>query len=61
MSESEEAVLGAIGTEEREADDIVRESGLPASAVNVALFSLELKRLVRQLPGRRFVRSQIQV
>ena len=57
LSESEEAVLAAIGTEEREADEVVRDSGLPASAVNVALFSLELKRLIRQLPGRRFVRG----
>ena len=57
LSEGEEAVVKALEAGELEADEIVRESGLPASAVNVALFSLELKRLIRQLPGRRFVRA----
>jgi len=28
-----------------------------ASAVSVALFSLEMKRLVKQLPGKVFVRN----
>jgi DNA-binding IclR family transcriptional regulator len=35
-------------------DEVIRASGLPASAASVALFSLEMKRLVRQLPGRRY-------
>jgi len=29
---------------------------MPTAAVNVALFSLEMKRMIRQLPGRRFRR-----
>jgi DNA processing protein len=56
LSEPEEAVLRALGTEEREADEILREVGMPTAAVNVALFSLEMKRMIRQLPGRRFRR-----
>jgi DNA-binding IclR family transcriptional regulator len=36
---------------------IIRASGLPSSTVNVALFGLEMKRLVRQLPGKLFVRN----
>ncbi len=56
LSEPEEAVLRALGTEEREADEILRELGMPTAAVNVALFSLEMKRMIRQLPGRRFRR-----
>jgi DNA processing protein len=39
-------------------DDIIRRSGLPASAVSVALLGLEMKRLIRQLPGKMFVRNQ---
>ena len=37
---------------------MIRRSGLPASAVSVALLSLEMKRVIRQLPGKLFVRSQ---
>ena len=43
--------------DERSVDEVIRASGLPASAVNVALFSLEMKKLVRQLPGKLFVRN----
>jgi DNA processing protein len=38
-------------------DEIIRKSGLPASAVSVALLSLEMKRLVKQLPGKIFSRK----
>jgi DNA processing protein len=44
--------------EETSIDEIIRASGLPSSAVNVALFSLEMKRLVKQLPGKLFVRNR---
>jgi DNA processing protein len=43
--------------QERTIDEIIRHSGLPASAVSVALLSLEMKRIVKQLPGKCFVRS----
>ena len=36
-------------------DEVIRRSGLPSSAVAVALLSLEMKRLVRQLPGKLFL------
>jgi DNA processing protein len=39
-------------------DEIIRTSGLPNSAVNVVLFSLEMKRLLKQLPGKMFVRNR---
>ena len=47
-----------LGAVERLRDEVIRTSGLPSSAVNVALFSLEMKRLVRQLPGKLFVRNR---
>ncbi|HZL42690.1 MAG TPA: DNA-processing protein DprA [Verrucomicrobiae bacterium] len=43
--------------EETGIDDIIHASGLPASAVSVALLGLEMKRLVKQLPGKLFVRN----
>jgi DNA processing protein len=45
-----------IENEELSMDDVIRRCGLPASAVSVALLGLEMKRLVRQLPGRLFAR-----
>jgi DNA processing protein len=56
LSESEQSVMEAMSGGEWEVDGLVQATSMPASAVSVALFSLEMKRLVRQLPGRRFVR-----
>jgi DNA processing protein len=58
LSENEQKVYDVLGKEELSVDDVIRASGLPASAVNVALFSLEMKRLIRQLPGKMFLRNQ---
>ena len=53
----EAAVLAAMPAgEELAVDRIISESGLPSSAVTAALFKLELRRLVRALPGFRFMR-----
>jgi len=57
LSENEQKVFDALGKEELSIDDVIRKSGLPASATSVALFSLEMKRLIRQLPGKMFVRA----
>lgn len=56
LSENEQKVYDAI-TEESNIDEIIRRSGLPSSAVSVALLGLEMKRLIRQLPGKIFVRN----
>ena len=37
-------------------DEVIRASGLSASVVSVGLLGLEMKRMVRQLPGKMFVR-----
>jgi DNA processing protein len=57
LSENEQKVFAVMDKEERNVDEVIRESGLPSSAVSVALFSLEMKHLVRQLPGKMFVRN----
>ena len=59
LNENEQTILASVHfDDETSIDEIIRASGLPSSAVNVALFSLEMKRLVKQLPGKLFVRSK---
>ncbi len=57
LSANEQKVYDAMDDEERSIDEIIRKSGLPSSAVSVALLSLEMKRVVKQLPGKLFVRN----
>ena len=57
LSENEQRCYDALTREESSIDEIIRRSGLPASAVSVALLGLEMKRLIRQLPGKLFVRN----
>ncbi|HEY3860336.1 MAG TPA: DNA-processing protein DprA [Verrucomicrobiae bacterium] len=57
LSDNETALYDLIDNQETGIDDIIRRSGLPASAVSVALLGLEMKRLVRQLPGKMFVKN----
>jgi DNA processing protein len=57
LSENEQKVYDALEDEERSIDEVIRKSGLPSSAVSVALLSLEMKRVVKQLPGKLFVRN----
>ena len=58
LSEKEQKAYDTLSNEEISIDDVIRRSGLPASAVSVALLSLEMKRVIRQLPGKLFVRNQ---
>jgi len=58
LSESEQRVFDALSNEESSIDEVIRRSGLPSSAVSVALLSLEMKHVVKQLPGKLFVRNQ---
>lgn len=52
----EEILYNAIGTDEAHINDIVNASGLTAAMANATLMRLEMKRLIRALPGRRYVR-----
>lgn len=53
---SEEATVLAIMEGEMTPDLIVEKSNLPLPKVSASLLTLEIKRLVRQLPGRLFVK-----
>ena len=58
LTDHERAVFEAIGHEEVYQDEIIERTGLPASTVSVALLTLELKKLVRQMPGKIYSRAQ---
>jgi len=58
LSDNEQKVYDTLSKEEITMDDVIRKSGLSSSAVSVALLSLEMKRLIRQLPGKLFIGNQ---
>jgi DNA processing protein len=56
LSVDERGVYDAIDATETSIDDITARSHLPSSTVSSTLLRLELKRLVKQLPGKYFVK-----
>lgn len=52
LSDNESAVLACITTQEQHVDEIIRASGLACNIVQAALFALELKKQIQQLPGK---------
>jgi DNA processing protein len=56
LSDQERRVFGAIEATETSIDDIAARSELPSAVVSSTLLQLELKRLVKQLPGKYFVK-----
>ena len=55
LSCSQEKIYYLLGVEQpRAIDDLVATSGLNSSEVLATLFELEMKGLVRQLPGKQF-------
>jgi DNA processing protein len=58
LGANEQKIFAAVKAgDETGIDEIIRASGLPSSAASVALLGLEMKRLVKQLPGKMFVRN----
>ena len=56
LGEQERKVLEALGREEMHMDVLTRKCGLPSPAVSATLLKLEMKRWVRQMPGKYFTR-----
>ena len=52
----EAAVLEAVERDETPIDRVIAKCGLPTPVVSSTLFALELKKLIRQLPGKHYVR-----
>ena len=57
LSGDEEKVYAAIQLDETPIDAITQATGLPSGTVSSTLLQLEMKKLVRQLPGKVFVRT----
>src|SRR6184192_2395297 len=55
-SDDERRIYDAIEATETSIDDIAAKSELPSGTVSSTLLGLELKRLVKQLPGKYFVK-----
>jgi DNA processing protein len=56
LSEDERRVYEAIDSSETAIDQIAATCDLPSAIVSSTLLRLELKRLVKQLPGKYFVK-----
>ncbi len=57
LTGNEAQVHSAIGDDEAHIDTIIERSALPSHTVSSTLLALEMKKLVRQLPGSRFVKT----
>ena len=53
LSDDEQTIVSAIGKEERLVDDVIAETGLPVGKVLAMLTLLEVKGVVKRLPGKR--------
>lgn len=56
LGAAEAAVLAAVERDETPIDRIISKCGLPTPIVSSTLFALEMKKLVKQLPGKHYVR-----
>ncbi len=57
LSESEKALFSLLSVDQsRHVDELVELSGLNSSQVLATLFELEMKGMIRQMPGKNFVR-----
>ena len=57
LTEHETKVLAEFRDDQTPVDEIIRGSGLTSACVSATLLALEMKRVVRQLPGKIFVRN----
>jgi len=58
LSPEEKLIYNLIEPSMCHVDEIVRDTGLPASDVAPLLLKLELKKIIKQLPGKFFIRNQ---
>ena len=56
LSDDEQKLLGVLSLQQKYMDEIIEESSLSSAEVNSLLMMLELKGLVRRLPGNLFLR-----
>ena len=56
LSDLERTVLGTLGDQPVAVDELIARTGKTASQVLATLSVLEVRRLVRRLPGQQFIR-----
>jgi DNA processing protein len=56
LSGDEGVILNALSLQQRHVDEIIEGCALPASRASAGLLMLELKGLIRRLPGNMFMR-----
>jgi DNA processing protein len=57
LTQEEVLLLNTLELNEIHLDEIIRKSGLPSAKVSSTLLRLEMRKLVRQLPGKHFVKT----
>ena len=57
MEEERMLLAQLVADEPHDVDTLAAKTGLPASACASTLLRLELKRLVKQLPGKQFIKT----
>jgi DNA processing protein len=55
LNEREKAILDLVGPQPQHIDELVAAADLPPSIVSSTLMTLEIRGLIRQLPGQRYV------
>jgi DNA processing protein len=56
LTPEQQKILDALGTEEASLDSVIATTGLTPATVSSTLLALEIRKLVKQLPGKRFVK-----
>lgn len=56
LTSAQRQVLDALGTDEMPLDSVISTTGLTPAAVSSTLLALEIRKLVKQLPGKLFVK-----
>jgi DNA processing protein len=57
LAEEELLLLNSLDMNEIHLDEIIRKCGLPSAKVSSTLLRLEMRKLIRQLPGKYFVKT----
>lgn len=56
LTTDERSILDALSLQQKHVDDVIYECGIPSSRASAGLLMLELKGLVRRLPGNMYMR-----
>ncbi|MCF6157778.1 MAG: DNA-protecting protein DprA [wastewater metagenome] len=57
LNSQERKIFSLLSSNPKDIDEIIQATGLPTSVVSSTLMILEIKKLVRQLSGKRFVKA----